>query len=197
MRNDYRDDYFKRISNFNKVNPNRLDSLTKDGAKRIVFLQSNKIDNLDRTLDFGASIARSNKDNSHYSNNEFRERRRRLAFYEIEFHRKFTLSFACILLFLIGAPLGAIIRKGGFGMPVVISVLFFVIFHVSSYSGEKFAREGALSAEVGMWIAPLLFLPIGILLTRMAISDSSLFNIERYTAFFDKIYKLILKGKIQ
>ncbi|NCU32377.1 MAG: YjgP/YjgQ family permease, partial [Candidatus Moranbacteria bacterium] len=197
MRNDYRDDYFKRISNFNKVNTNRLDSLTKEGAKSIVFLQSNKIDNLERTLDFGASIARSNKDNSHYSNNEFRERRRRLAFYEIEFHRKFTLSFACILLFLIGAPLGAIIRKGGFGMPVVISVLFFVIFHVSSYSGEKFAREGALSAEIGMWIAPLLFLPIGILLTRMAISDSSVFNIERYTAFFDKIYKLILKGKTQ
>ena len=197
MKLDYRDDYFKRISNFHKVNPQRLDSLAKSGAKSVTFLQSNRIENLERTLDFASSIARSNKDNSFYSNNEFRDRGRRLAFYGIEMHRKFTLSFTCLLLFLIGAPLGAIIRKGGFGMPVVITVLFFVIFHVASSSGEKFARDGALSVATGMWIAPLLFLPIGVWLTRKAISDSSIFNIERYTGFINKIGKFILKGRNQ
>ncbi len=197
LKESYRKDYFGRLNNFNKVNAERLDSMSASGGKSAFFLRSNSVNNLVRILDLASGIAQSNKDNSFYSTSDIKERGRRLAFYEIEFHRKFTLGFACLLLFLIGAPLGAIIRKGGFGMPVVISVLFFVIFHVSSISGEKFAREGAISAATGMWLAPLLFLPIGILLTRKAIADSSLFNIERYTAVLGKIGNLILRNKNQ
>ncbi len=139
-----------------------------------------------QNIDRSVSLVRSNKDHTFFSQDEFRQRGRTLARYQIEFHRKFTLSFACVVLFLIGAPLGAIIRKGGFGLPVVISVLFFVVFHVLSITGEKFAREGVLAAHQGMWIAPLVLLPIGILLTIKASTDSSLFDIDSYVKRFEK-----------
>jgi len=100
--------------------------------------------------------------------------------YEIEWHRKLTLSIACIVLFFIGAPLGAIIRKGGLGTPVVISIVFFIVFHVLSISGEKLSKEGTIPAYIGMWIATVTLLPVGIVLTRKATSDRDLFDINLY-----------------
>ena len=104
----------------------------------------------------------------------------------IEWHKKFTLSFACLLLFFVGAPLGAIIRKGGIGMPMVVSVCFFLVFHVLSIMGEKFSKEGVLPPYEGMWIASMILLPIGVFLTRKATSDSALFDINAYL----KVFKL-------
>ena len=114
---------------------------------------------------------------------------RNLAKHEIEWNRKFTLSFACLILFFIGAPLGAIIRKGGLGMPVVISILFFVTYHVISISGEKFAREGVIPAYKGMWLSSIVLLPIGIFLTYKATTDSSLFDRTSYSRFFKKLLR--------
>ncbi|MDP4188780.1 MAG: LptF/LptG family permease [Bacteroidota bacterium] len=111
---------------------------------------------------------------------------KRLRRYEIEWHRKFTLSLACFIFFFIGAPLGAIIRKGGIGMPLVISVLFFVIYYVISMSGEKFAREDVVTVFNGMWISSMILLPIGAFLTYKATTDSVLLNTETYTEFFKK-----------
>jgi len=123
------------------------------------------------------------------------EHERTLARYQIEFHRKFTLSFACVVLFLIGAPLGAIIRKGGFGLPMVISVLLFVLFHVTSMMGEKFVREGVLEAHQGMWVASVLLLPVGILLTIQATTDSPLLDMDIYKQKLEKIGRFIGLGK--
>ncbi len=100
--------------------------------------------------------------------------------YNIERHRKFTLSFACILLFLIGAPLGAIIRKGGLGMPLVIAVAFFVVFHITSVTGEKLVTARSLPAWAGMWLATGMLLPIALILIRQARNDSQVFNKELY-----------------
>ena len=111
--------------------------------------------------------------------------------HEIEYYRKFTLSIACLILFFIGAPLGAIIRKGGLGMPVIISIFFFIFFHILSITGEKFARKGVLDVWIGMWMASLVLLPIAIVLTRMATTDSAVFNLESYTNFFRKLTKRI------
>lgn len=108
--------------------------------------------------------------------------------HNIEYHRKYTLSIACIILFFIGAPLGAIIRKGGLGMPVIVSIVFFLIFHILSIVGEKFSKDGALPAYEGMWIATAVLAPLGIYLTRKATSDSGLFDMENYTRFFTKIF---------
>lgn len=106
----------------------------------------------------------------------------------VEFHRKFTLSFACMVLFFIGAPMGAIVRKGGLGLPVVVSILFFLVFHVLSISGEKFAKQGALAPYQGMWMATIVLVPIGAFLTYKAATDSALFDIEKYQRFFKNLF---------
>lgn len=122
-------------------------------------------------------------------------KRKWLARHRIEWHRKFTLSFACLILFFIGAPLGAIIRKGGLGMPVVISVLFFVIYYIISISGEKYVKTGVLPASQGMWISSIILFPLGIFLTYKATTDSVILNIDTYFNFFKKLnpYRWIKK----
>jgi lipopolysaccharide export system permease protein len=105
----------------------------------------------------------------------------------IEFHKKFTLSASCLLLFFIGAPLGAIIRRGGLGLPVVVSVLFFLLYHIISTIGEKSVKEGSLSPMIGMWMAIIVLTPLGIFLTYKATVDSVLFDIDLYKDFFKKL----------
>lgn len=115
---------------------------------------------------------------------------RRLRRYQIEIQRKFTLSFACFIFFFIGAPLGAIIRKGGLGMPTVISVLFFLVYYIISLSGEKFVRESIISPFQGMWISAVVLFPIGIFLTYKAATDAAIMNMETYSNFIRKINRL-------
>jgi lipopolysaccharide export system permease protein len=107
--------------------------------------------------------------------------------YNIEWHRKFTLSFACILLFLIGAPLGAIIRKGGLGMPMVIAISFFIIFHIMSIAGEKLAKTAALEPWMGMWMATAMLLPIAFFLLNKSRKDSQIFSKEWYLRMWGKL----------
>ena len=111
---------------------------------------------------------------------------------DLESLRKFTLSFACFIFFFIGAPLGAIIRKGGLGTPVIVSALFFVLYWVVDISGKKLARDGVISPELGAFISSLVLLPIGVFLTWKSTKDSSIFNIETYILpvkkFFAKMF---------
>jgi lipopolysaccharide export system permease protein len=127
-------------------------------------------------------------------NNKRKEYREHL----IEWHRKFTLSFACVVLFLIGAPLGSIIRKGGLGTPLVFAVIFFVIFHLFNTFGEKFVKESVMSPLLGMWLSTLILIPIGMFLTYKAMRDSQLFNGEYYHRTFKKAQTFLAtfrKGK--
>jgi lipopolysaccharide export system permease protein len=118
--------------------------------------------------------------------------------YEVNWNKKFTLSVACLVFFLIGAPLGAIIRKGGLGTPAVISILFFVIWYVVSLSGEKLVEENLVSTTAGMWASTYILLPIGLFLTYKASTDSVIMNIDTYLAFYKKIkdylYRIIIIG---
>lgn len=107
----------------------------------------------------------------------------------LEFQKKFTLSAACLALFLIGAPLGAIIRKGGLGLPVVVSVVFFLIFYIISTIGEKAVKDGDLSPIIGSWISIAIITPIGMFLSYKAATDSVIFDMELYKRFFNKIFK--------
>lgn len=111
--------------------------------------------------------------------------------HEVAWHKKFTLSIACFVFLLIGAPLGAIIRKGGLGIPVVISVVFFLVYYMLSITGEKFAKEGVTNALVGMWAPTFILLVVGVFVTYKATTDSSIMSSEAYTNFFKKITKLI------
>ncbi|MBQ0121945.1 MAG: LptF/LptG family permease [Bacteroidales bacterium] len=106
--------------------------------------------------------------------------------HEIEMQKKFTLSLACIIFFLIGAPLGAIIRKGGLGTPIVISIILFIIYYIIDNMGYKLAREGRWVVWEGMWLSSAILMPLGIFLTRKAVNDSAVFNPDAWRNFLRK-----------
>lgn len=121
-----------------------------------------------------------------------KEKERNLRKHQIEWHRKIVLSLACLVLFLIGAPLGAIIRKGGLGTPLIFAIIFFMVFYFSSTTGEKFAKENTLTPFTGMWLATFILLPTGLFLTYKAMRDSHLFNKEfyyRFTRYISRIFR--------
>lgn len=111
--------------------------------------------------------------------------------HQMEKHRKFTMPAACLLFFFIGAPLGAIIRKGGLGMPVVVSVLFFIFYYVIDTLGAKFAREFVTPVAVGMWLSTAVLAAIGGFLTYKSVTDSALFKSEAYGKVWDKMQKTL------
>lgn len=108
--------------------------------------------------------------------------------HEIELIKKFTLSVACLIFFFIGAPLGAIIRKGGLGTPLVISVLLFLVYYIIDNTGYKMARDGHINVWVGMWLSTAILLPLGIYVTLKAMNDSSVFNKDVYVHLIRKIF---------
>lgn len=103
--------------------------------------------------------------------------------HQIELMKKFTLSLACLIFFFIGAPLGAIIRKGGFGMPIVISVLLFIVYYIIDNMGYKLARDGRWAVWQGMWLSSAVLLPLGVFLTKKAVNDSAVFNPDAWLNF--------------
>ncbi|MDR0743292.1 MAG: LptF/LptG family permease [Tannerella sp.] len=117
-----------------------------------------------------------------------------IRWHHTEMHRKFTLSFACLIFFFIGAPLGAIIRKGGLGAPAVISVLLFVVYYIIDNIGYKMARDGVWLPWEGMWLSSAVLLPLGIFLTHKAVNDSVLLNAETY---IDAIKRFIGKRELR
>ena len=106
-------------------------------------------------------------------------------------HEKFSLSIACLLFFFIGAPLGAIIRKGGLGLPIVISVIFFVIYYVITITSQRIAIAGDIPVFLGVWLSSIIILPIGVFLTTKATTDSALFDGESWKKTLGKIFKKI------
>ena len=113
--------------------------------------------------------------------------RRTIRRHAIELQKKFTLSLACIIFFFIGAPLGAIIRKGGLGMPLVISVFLFIFYYIIDNTGYKMAREGKIAVWQGMWLSSAVLLPLGVFFTYKAMRDSAVFNKDAYVNFLRRI----------
>ena len=118
-----------------------------------------------------------------------------LAPYKVEWHKKFTLSVLLIMLFLISAPLGAIIRKGGIGMPLVISVLLFVLFYAVNMVGEKIGKEGVVPIWAGMWMSSAILFPVGVYITVKAASDSAILSLEAYQKFFNRLLWVTVKNE--
>jgi lipopolysaccharide export system permease protein len=165
-----------RLDTLNKKLPAKAMQSYKNADKRIPSLQTAK-DQIRSVKDVLIRKELFEKDNDS-----------RLRGFLIELNRKFTIAFSCIVLFFIGAPLGAIIRKGGLGLPVVMSVLFFLIYHIISTIGEKSVKEGSLSPFLGMWIAIICLSPLGIFLTYKASVDSVLFDLEIYKRWFKRLF---------
>ncbi len=133
-----------------------------------------------------------NKAKRHRQEYEFKsfsmkDQRKSIRRHDIEMQKKFTLSFACIIFFFIGAPLGAIIKKGGIGTPLVISVILFIVYYIIDNTGYKMARDGRVAVWIGMWLSSAVLLPLGIFFTYKAVHDSALFNMDAYRNFFRKL----------
>ena len=129
-----------------------------------------------RALNVALERARNYRDQIDYNAIVLDDSQRYIRKHWIELYRKFTLAFACLIFFFIGAPLGAIIRKGGLGAPVVISVIMFIIYYIIDNTGYKMAREALWPCWAGMWLSSFVLLPIGVFLSYKAATDSPLFN---------------------
>lgn len=179
----YRDSSGKRIDTGWK-NIKNFDQLIPDSAKRLVHERA---------------LAQVQGMNSMLTSNEIllRDQERSLRKHKIEWHRKLVLSTACVILFLIGAPLGSIIRKGGLGTPLIAAIGFFMVFYFSTTMGEKFAKENTLTPFTGMWLAAFILVPIGIFITYKAMRDSQLLSKEWYHRMAKSLRRLIrrISGK--
>jgi len=169
---------------------NKYEVNLRDSVKTITDLfQKEHRDNI---LNNAESNTRTVKNVISYSITERNDIKKSAARYDIEWHKKFVLAVACIFMFFIGAPLGSIIRKGGFGLPVVVSILLYLVYHIISLSGEKAAKTLAWSPFWGIWIGTLVLTSLGFFLTFQASNDSSLFNKSVWLNF---IKKFTLKNK--
>ncbi len=220
---EFRDNQFYRtlmVQNFYKIRRNyrRRDlermSATSHGSaqdQETKYPENTNIDSVFNSLKLSQrrrivnnalSYARSSKSYIENTAQNLNYKNRHLRKHEIEWHRKFTLSFACLVFLFIGAPLGAIIRKGGIGMPTVISTLMFIVYYVFSLMGEKFVRGNVLNALEGMWMSSFIMLAVGGFLTYKATTDSAILNIDTYLGFFrrglgiDRLKMLDLKSSL-
>lgn len=170
-----------------KTSALKLDTFSKyipDSIYRIVRDRSyNTVNSLKSSLDISSLTYENDRVN--------------LRLHLMAWHEKITMSIACLVLFMIGAPLGSIIRKGGIGLPLIFAVIFFVIFFLLNNFGRKFVKQDVLQPITGMWMATYVLLPVGIFLTYKAMNDSQLFNKEYYNRLFKKIKTRFRKTKTE
>ena len=165
-----------------KVKTNSVKDLIPDSARRRVLEQS-------------ISYASSIKNSLQIASMEYNSQRDQMRMQLIEWHNKFTMALAVFVLFLIGAPLGSIVRKGGIGTPVVFAVVFFVIFFLLNNFGKKFVQQDIVRPVAGMWMATFILVPVGIFLTYQAMHDSQLMNKEYYFRKFRKLKDMVLNRR--
>ena len=166
----------------------RIDTTLRKKIPNNYRVEFNKLSKSRRQMAVQEAVnnVRSQKDQVAGLIYELEDIKRKTRLHEIEWHLKLTLAVSCFIFFFIGAPLGAIIRKGGLGTPIIIAVIFFVLYYVISEIGKKSAREGALTSFEGIWLSTFIIFTIGVFLTWKATRDSSIFNQELYINYLKK-----------
>ena len=154
---------YKNVANFNKLIPDSIKTTVYQTSVAAVNIAIGNISMLAT---------------------DFKQKTESLKAHEIEWHKRLTYSISCLLLFLIGAPLGSIIRKGGLGTPLVFGIIFFAIFYLLNTFGEKFSKENVLSSFAGIWLSIFILTPVAVFLIYKAMKDSQLFNNEFYYRLF-------------
>ncbi len=182
-------DFVKQYYFYARIDSAKYIDATNNDTIQLVMLDDFSNEDTDKIMERALDQARNVKRMIDNHGDDYHSREEHISKHKIAWHKKFTLSFACLLLFFIGAPLGAIIRKGGFGLPVVISVLFFILYHILSITGEKAAKAGALDIYFGMWLSSIALLPLGIFLTYKATTDSPLLDPESWKKRIQRLYK--------
>ena len=156
--------------------------------------QTFTVDERYRAASAALDKAKEKKDKIDYNALMLDDYQRYIRKHEIELYRKFTLAFACLIFFFIGAPLGAITRKGGLGAPVVISVVMFLVYYIIDNTGYKMAREALWPCWAGMWLSTLVLIPIGVFLTYKATTDSAIFNPDAWLGYYRKAVGMIKRA---
>jgi lipopolysaccharide export system permease protein len=168
-----------------------LDSITYLDKKDII--QNFETENRVNLLSSAQASIRNLKSLLEVNQNTFKELESEERKYRVELHKKYTLSSVLLVLFLLAAPLGTIIRKGGLGLPMVVSILMFVFYYVVNMVGDKMAREGVVPVWVGAWLATFALLPIAIWILKKASDDAPLFEMDRFAHIKDKLWTILKK----
>jgi len=173
----------------NETKDQLLTDFTDEEEQILAGYQAFVVDKDNRTRNLKTAVATTRQVKSKLTAQNTRRERLQKEFYmfNIQWHKMLANAFACISMFLIGAPLGAIIKRGGLGFPVIVSVLFFIIYYVISIGGEKYAKGGSVSVEVGVWSANVILLPIGLIFLRQAKNDARLFEADFYKVMLSKV----------
>jgi len=182
------DNLYKQFNTYFLVNTLRTISLSKPSINIKMFYDSLNKDEFKRSIENAQNLVRSSSGYIDSINEEIGSKEISILDYRLGWHKKINVSFACIVLFFVGASLGAIIKKGGMGLPVVVAVLFFLLYYVVSIIYERMVIEGVYDVVFGSWFPLLLFLPLGIYLTYKAANDSALFDIGQYLGPLKKIF---------
>lgn len=151
--------------------------------------------NPERVIQTALNMVRQTRSKLQTSNTRLERLQHDKDVYEIQWHKILANSMACIVMFLIGAPLGAIIKRGGLGVPVLVSIIFFIIFYVLSMTGEKWSKQDVIDPMIGIWAANAILLPVGLIFLRQARNDARLFDSDFYNVLMDNIRKWFGKRK--
>ena len=196
----YTKGFSRRWNNYNSIaqetaktdaNLSFNDSINAESCLMLCWPLLNNYDDetRDNLLKIALGSAQNAKDNVAFNKVDLNSKNENINRHKKEWHKKFTLSIACIVFFFIGAPLGTIIRKGGLGLPVVISVVFFIFYHLLSTIAERMAVYGQLNMFIGVWLSSLVLMPIGLFFTFKATSDAALFDGDSWKKFFQRLFK--------
>lgn len=177
----------KNRSSSDSIRVNRL------SAEKLALIDSLIIENNyeQRAATIAINNARSLKSNFSNKVSQIDNLEREYRRFEIAWFQKYTTAFACIVMFLIGAPLGAIIKKGGLGMPVLMSIIFFIVYYMLTITGEKWAKEGITDAFLGTWFSNLVLLPFGFFFLNQARKDARLFEADVYLEFWNQFLSFL------
>jgi lipopolysaccharide export system permease protein len=176
--------------------PMRVLSAAKRDSTRLAKIDSiYKLDPSRDVLQGAANTARQLKSQLANSNSTVDTYNKELITFEIQWHKILASSLACVAMFLIGAPLGAIIKKGGLGVPFLVSILFFIIYYVLTMQGEKLAKQDAVPAAVGVWIADMILFAVGLVFLRQARVDARLFESDFYAVVLERIKRWIAEKR--
>ena len=148
-----------------------------------------------KALQTALSLSRQAKSKLQSANQKIEQHTRDKDVFDIQYHKILANSVACIIMFLIGAPLGAIIKRGGLGIPVLMSIIFFIIFYVISMTGEKYSKQDLVDPAIGMWAANAILLPIGLLFLRQARVDARLFDSDFYNVMIERFKRWFANRK--
>ena len=178
-----------------KINAEQLHKV--DDSLRTSNLEPITLDNFDLAgkmivLNSAINKAKSSLSNVKSDNKNMKYRRKKMNLYDIEFHNRIAISLSCLILFFIGAPLGSIIRKGGFGLPMILAISIYVIYFFANTFGRNLAEESSLTAVIGSWVSSIVMIPFAFFLTRRASKGMGLFNID---VFLQPLTRFMRKSK--